>query len=98
MDLHRFRSVAIQATVLDSRRENHNDTGHMHDAIAFDAIICPDNRHRQGDVGALDEAFDRIRAEYHESLAGWRASGIDPVFHVKLTIERPEVQWNQKRA
>lgn len=70
----------------------------MHDATAFDAIIRPDCRNRRGDEGALDDAFDRIRAEYLDCLAGWRASGQDPVFHVKLSIERPEVQWKRKRA
>lgn len=75
--------------------------GQMNDATALDAIIRPDCRSNRGDEGALEEAFDRIRAEYHECLAGWRASGKDPVFHVKLTIDRPEkmrtVEW-RKRA
>lgn len=60
----------------------------MRDAIAFKATICPDTRTRCGDEGALDAAFAKIRAEYLDSLARWRASGIAPVFHVKLTIDR----------
>lgn len=68
----------------------------MHDATALDAIIRPDCRSRHGDAGALEEAFDRIRAEYADCLAGWLASGRDPTFHVKLTIERPEEMWRKK--
>lgn len=60
----------------------------MHDATAIKATICPDSRFRNGDEGALDAAFESIRAEYLASLARWRASGIAPVFHVKLTIDR----------
>ena len=61
----------------------------MRDAIALDAIIRPDCRNRRGDEVALDEAFERIRAEYLACLRDWRASGKDPVFHVKLTVDRP---------
>ncbi len=61
----------------------------MRDAVALDAIIRPDCRTSRGDEGALDEAFQRIRAEYLACLRGWRESGKDPVFHVKLTVDRP---------
>lgn len=60
----------------------------MRDATALKATICPEARIRCGDEGALDVAFAKIRVEYLSSLAQWRASGIAPVFHVKLTIDR----------
>lgn len=65
----------------------------MEDATAIKATIRPECRSRNGDQAALDEALEIVRAEYFDSLARWRASGVAPVFHVKLTIDRvPEFE------
>ena len=61
----------------------------MRDATAHNATICPDSRRHSGDIGALDQAFQRIREQYIACLEGFRASGRDPVVHLKLTIDRP---------
>lgn len=53
------------------------------------AIITDQCRSNRGDIRALLEAWDRVRAEY-EDLTKVHAGGSGVKFHIKLEVEFPE--------
>lgn len=54
--------------------------------IAKHAIITDTCRNNKGDVGAINEALERIRQEYDNLLQYWPI-GKGTKFHIKLIVE-----------
>lgn len=60
-------------------------------AAARHAIITDVCRSNRTDMGAFDEAVDRLRESYIQAVEGWRGHpGVQ--FHLVLTVERPQPQ------
>ena len=55
------------------------------------AVVSDQCRDIHGDLGAFDEAVERLRETYVECLLGWKRQNIAGVkYHLVLSVERPE--------
>lgn len=57
----------------------------MGNITAQHAVITPTCRANKTDMGAFDEAVERLRRQYLQSVEGW---GDAANYHLKLELER----------